>query len=783
MSNATSFPDGEHASVSYLGGYIFLSYVVSVMGCTTTVELLHRRTSTAGFYNWYLLLTSAISMGGIGIWCMHFIGNRAIVLGNGHNSVQVLYSMSFTGVSFVLPVVVLIMAFYAAGTSEKAGYIRILIGGVLTGGAVCGMHYIGQLGISNYKCTYQAANVAGSAVIAVFASTTALGIFFRSRISWTNRWWRRGICGCLLALAVSGMHWTAAVGTTYKEHDPSAHPAGQLSRTQTVIICSVLACVACGILSACAIGAGGDHRRLRTQAQQLVLAAVFFDPEGRIMVTPHPLLPTRKIVDRYLGKTFNDDDLTRTHPAFLWAFRASRNWKIVKEVVPYMRDRIEAEDASHQSYLAKGMDADREAELSTGFDEQFKRHFCVAAQNLADEVRQPLDELGMLYDDVLTTSTPSSRLSRAMGYSGLRSGKGQLMFTVRQLKKQDALRLAASGFRFTAIDTVALLLSRRMNVASGALGVHLRDMRDFAASGRNFESGVHLVSFIVRPTVHDRFEVLTANGAGNPLPSMTLQTKRLQMPHLELISHMEGWSISICLDWLRSENAQSYKDVSEFREQLIEAMSALAASLPPDINSASRFSPRPLIAPCRSTRISDNKTCILLAFCTAGSLNTRVTNPDHTFVPLRLFRIQQQVNGGITDADGLAKELGKGLLYSNIRSGSATESEIAPSIRSIFKLWPSRKHLGSQPRSVSQESLTNSTPLGDIVVHREVKVDVAKLADPAVDSALARQTSITIVEAGDIASHTYVDELYNLCYTSGMRLRPNSSFQRGQANF
>ncbi|KAL3470909.1 hypothetical protein BJX99DRAFT_38012 [Aspergillus californicus] len=772
MSNTTSFPEWEPTTVSYLGGYIFLSYVVSAMGCTTTLELLHRRTSTAGFYNWYLLLTSAISMGGIGTWCMHFIGNRAIVLGNGDDKIQVLYSMSFTGVSFILPVCVLLAAFYAAGTSEKAGYTRILTGGILTGGAVCGMHYVGQLGISNYKCTYQAANVAGAAVIAVFASTAALSIFFRWRASWTNSWWRRGVCGFLMALAVSGMHWTAAVGTTYKEHNPSANRGGQLSRTQTVIICSVLACVACGILSACAIAAGGDHRRLRSQAQQLVLASIFFDPEGRIMVSPHALVPSRKIVDRYLGKTFNDDDLTRTHPAFLWAFRASRNWNIVKDVVPYMRDRIEAEDSTDQHYLAKEMNSDREADINAGFDELFKRHFCVTAQTLADEVRQPLEELGMLYDDVLTTSAPSSRLSRAMGYSGLRSGKGQLLFTVRQLNKQDATRLAASGFRFTAIENVTLLLARRMNVASSALEIHLRDMRDFAASGRNFESGVHLTSFIIRPTVRDRFEVLTANGAGNPLPSITLRTERLLMPHLEMISHMDGWSIPKCLDWLGSADSERYKDVDDFREELMHAMSELDASLPPEINSASRFSPRPLIAPCRSARISDNKTCMLLAFCAVGSLNTRTTNPDHIFVPLRLFRIQQQVNGGITDAEGLAKELSHGLLYSNIRSGSATESELTPSIRSIMKLWPSRKRLGDRIRTVSQESLTDGTPLGDIFVRREVKIDVAKLAEP--ETASGRQTSVTVVEAGDASAQTYVDELYNLCYQPGMRMRQKS---------
>ncbi|MBZ6431123.1 MAG: hypothetical protein LBE64_08420 [Acinetobacter pittii] len=182
-------------------------------------------------------------MGGIGIWCMHFIGNRAIVLGEGEPHVQAMYNVAFTGTSFVLPVVVLLFAFYAVGVEEKAGYIRILVGGLLTGSAVCGMHYIGQLGISNYRCSYHVANVVGSAVIAIVSSTAALGIFFRWRATWTDSWWRRGICACLLACAVSGMHWTAAVGTIYRDHNRINMHGTQLSRSQVVIICTVLVCL------------------------------------------------------------------------------------------------------------------------------------------------------------------------------------------------------------------------------------------------------------------------------------------------------------------------------------------------------------------------------------------------------------------------------------------------------------------------------------------------------------------------------------------------------------
>lgn len=78
------------------------------------------------------------------------------------------------------------------------------------------MHYLGNASIANYSCIYQTANVVGAAIIAVAASSVALSIFFIFRAIWTNSWWKRIASAVILAVAVSGMHWVAAVGTRYK---------------------------------------------------------------------------------------------------------------------------------------------------------------------------------------------------------------------------------------------------------------------------------------------------------------------------------------------------------------------------------------------------------------------------------------------------------------------------------------------------------------------------------------------------------------------------------------
>lgn len=176
---------------------------------------------------------------------MHFIGNRAIVLNNNDPSTQILYSGGFTAASFFLPIVVLLVAFYLLGVLDRGHWYFIAISALLTGSAVCGMHFVGQLGISNYNISYNGANVAGAGVISVFATFIALSVFFKLRDTWTNSWWKRCLCAAVLAGAVSGMHWTAVAGTHYQYKGTPTAPSTR-SREQTVIVCAVL--VSCSII-------------------------------------------------------------------------------------------------------------------------------------------------------------------------------------------------------------------------------------------------------------------------------------------------------------------------------------------------------------------------------------------------------------------------------------------------------------------------------------------------------------------------------------------------------
>ncbi|MCJ1452623.1 hypothetical protein MMC28_002966 [Mycoblastus sanguinarius] len=176
-------------------------------------------------------------MGAVAIWSMHYIGNRAILMDEDQKELQIQYSPGFTAGSFFLPICVVGVAFYLFSIYDSVSILGTMAGGLLTGLAVCGMHYMGQGGISNYTPSYSWPYVLGSAIIAVTATTIALGVFFYLKSTWTNNWLKRGCCASLLALAVSGMHWIATVGTEYRL-DSNQHVTSMtgLSREATVIV-------------------------------------------------------------------------------------------------------------------------------------------------------------------------------------------------------------------------------------------------------------------------------------------------------------------------------------------------------------------------------------------------------------------------------------------------------------------------------------------------------------------------------------------------------------------
>lgn len=455
-----------------------------------------------------------------------------------------------------------------------------------------------------------------------------------------------------------------------------------------------------------------------------------------------------------------DDDFSRTHPAFLWAFRASRNWSLVKGIIPSMKGTMQNNEVVINRLISqRGAVIESEQGSEFNFETVFKHFFCISAQELADELRQPLSDLGELYHEVLSTVTKVSRFE--MGSRTLpRIGKGQLMFTVRQLDENEAARFMANGFRFAPIERVTDILSRRIHLQPAELATHLHAMRKYASSEGGFPAGVHLVAFAMRPTVQDHFEVLTRNSSGIQLPSSTLPISSLIKSDLELLNSMDECGFTACLKKLvavrktLSRNSGSMSSVDSlsttsveesFATHLYRAMLELMAILPDDIASAVRFSAKPLLAPCHRHSPSDPEQCILICFRVVSALDTRISDAHLSFIPLRLFRVQEQVNDKIMERERFIRELNAEFAsYSAQSTANPKGAQLPPKASEKLsgipsKLWnrlqsdlrfDKKSHSSNRLRhAISQESLVHPQQQ-QLQPQQEPKIQTQKLEYP-----------------------------------------------------
>ena len=92
----------------------------------------------------------------------------------------------------------------------------LIVGGIVTGSGIIVMHYIGMMAIIfPGRIINSTEFVAGSITIAIVASTTAFWILFRFLALYPNQEWYRIASAVIMAVAVSGTHYTGAAGATF----------------------------------------------------------------------------------------------------------------------------------------------------------------------------------------------------------------------------------------------------------------------------------------------------------------------------------------------------------------------------------------------------------------------------------------------------------------------------------------------------------------------------------------------------------------------------------------
>jgi NO-binding membrane sensor protein with MHYT domain len=237
------------ADASYNYFLVALSYVISVCGAFTALVLARESAKVTGPERLPWVTWSAVIMGGIGIWSMHFVGMMAYDI-----NMPINYDISLTVLSMALGILSTGIGFAIVGLGSR-GILAIVLGGLFMGSGVAGMHYMGMAAMKMAAdVTYNMTLVWVSVGIAISASCVALWMAF-----YLTARWQMIVASLVAGVAVSGMHYTGMVAV--RMH----HNAEAAELLPSALSPSVVASGLC-LLSLLVLGVGLALTRERTPA-------------------------------------------------------------------------------------------------------------------------------------------------------------------------------------------------------------------------------------------------------------------------------------------------------------------------------------------------------------------------------------------------------------------------------------------------------------------------------------------------------------------------------------
>ncbi len=195
---------------------VVLAAALCVFACATALSMIGRGRASAGRTR-ALWLVAAATVAACGIWGTHFVAMLAF-----ETSLPVAYDPSLTLLSIIVAALVSSVGFNLALTRAGA-----FVGGLVTGGAISAMHFIGMAAVEmQARAEWDQTYVVAAIVIGMVLNGVALWVALRKadRLSL--------IIGTgLLTVAIVGMHFTAMAAVTFTPDPSIAIPQGVIAPT------------------------------------------------------------------------------------------------------------------------------------------------------------------------------------------------------------------------------------------------------------------------------------------------------------------------------------------------------------------------------------------------------------------------------------------------------------------------------------------------------------------------------------------------------------------------
>ncbi|SAL01270.1 diguanylate cyclase/phosphodiesterase [Caballeronia pedi] len=188
---------------------VVCSLVVAVLTAYTAFDAAGRIASAKGRIVPWWLLGGACAMG-LGIWSTHFIGMQSFDL-----PIALGYDPLITVASLLLAIAASTFALWLVG-QDVLPTPRLMVGAVLMGLAITGMHYIGMAAMRMRPAIdYDPALATMSVTIAIIASGAALWLAFRLRGRTSVMLFRRSSASLAMGVAFVSIHYAGMAAARF----------------------------------------------------------------------------------------------------------------------------------------------------------------------------------------------------------------------------------------------------------------------------------------------------------------------------------------------------------------------------------------------------------------------------------------------------------------------------------------------------------------------------------------------------------------------------------------
>ncbi|HKY52694.1 MAG TPA: MHYT domain-containing protein [Anaerolineales bacterium] len=209
---------------------VISSIIIAILASFTALDLAGRVTFAHARSKWAWLVGGAVALG-FGIWSMHFVAMLAF-----HLDIPISYDWPTVGVSLLAAILASAVALFIV-SRPTMGWWSLIGGGLVTGFAISGMHYIGMAAMRlQATLTYDPFLYLLSIVIGIIASMAALWLAFRFR-SATSRieFWLKVLSAVIMGFAISGMHYIGMAGAIFTPNS-DLHPNMAFAIRATTLI-------------------------------------------------------------------------------------------------------------------------------------------------------------------------------------------------------------------------------------------------------------------------------------------------------------------------------------------------------------------------------------------------------------------------------------------------------------------------------------------------------------------------------------------------------------------